>query len=435
MTKKVIVYGNGASAKGFLLSHQSHYKVLAFASDNPDTNVFEEHRNISTEEIKSLEFDAIIVASWAIHEITQRLVNQGISKEKIRWFQHHKERVIDWGHPDFDMAHSALQEEDILYCIYDLNVARATYDILGFLCLCECERIARNLKGIHIIIVNASNNEFNQTRWVIQNTQEHNWRVDQILVQCCSLLQNCVGVSKTATRSEVSKLIAKVENIFPRQYSQANPVIEYEFDLLFERIRDNQAIAHLKANSQAIEFVQLYLNKVNPEGKKVICISLRESTNKPLRNSNIGAWQKFVRQLERGPYLAVLVPDTENAFLNTSDAWSNCLCFSEAAFNVQIRMALYELSYINLGVNNGPTHLCALNPDCRYIMYKQVVENYPHSSTQSFIDRGFEIGGSFPGARPWQKFVWEDDNYEVIATHFQELVSTLENLEKGCNGK
>ncbi|BDX07780.1 nucleoside-diphosphate sugar epimerase/dehydratase [Planctobacterium marinum] len=430
MSKNVIVYGNGASAKGFLLSHQACYKVIAFATDEPADSTFEGHKNISTEEIKQLDFDAIIVASWAIHEITERLVNHGVPHEKIRWFQHHKERIIDWGHPDFNMSHIALQAEDILYCIYDLNVARATYDILGFLCLCECERVVRGSKGIHIIIVNASDNEFNQTRWVIQNTQEHNWRVDQILVQCCSLLPHCVGVSKTATRSEVSKLIEDVAHIFPHHYSEQHPVIEYEFDLLFERLRKKQEIAHLKANSHAMDFVRQYLNKINPDGKKVVTISLRESSNKPLRNSNPEEWQKFAHELDHSRYLVVLVPDTENAFLNLSENWSGCFSCSEAAFNVQIRMALYELSYINLGVNNGPTHLCALNPDCRYIMYKQVVENYPHSSTQSFIDRGFEIGGSFPGARPWQKFVWEDDSFEVISANFRELVSVIESSEE-----
>lgn len=431
MIEKVIVYGNGASAKGFMLSQQNKFQVLAFASDKPAQPLFEGLPNISTEEIKLQDFDAIIVASWAIHEITERLVNQGIIRDKIRWFQHHKERIIDWGHPDFEMSHSVLEAGDILYCIYDLNVARATYDILGFLCLCECERIARNLKGIHIVIVNASDNEFNQSRWVIQNTQEHSWRVDQILVQSCSLLTHCVGVSKTANRNEVTKLLASVNHIFPSQYTEENPVIEYEFDLLFERVRNNQEIAHLKANPEALKFVRQYLQQLNTQNKKVVTVSLRESSNKPLRNSNTEEWKKFLRSLDKSRYFPVLVPDTENAFIEAYEEWAEFNCFSVAAFNVQIRMALYELSYINLGVNNGPTHLCALNPDCRYIMYKQIVENYPHSSKQSFIDRGFEIGGAFPGARPWQKFVWEDDCFEVISKHFFDLVSLIDAINKG----
>jgi hypothetical protein len=63
-----------------------------------------------------------------------------------------------------------------------------------------------------------------------------------------------------------------------------------------------------------------------------------------------------------------------------------------------------------------------------------VVENYPHSSTQSFIDRGFEIGGNFPGATSLQKFVWEDDDFDVIAYHFSEMVDTIEVFEQQAVG-
>ena len=63
---------------------------------------------------------------------------------------------------------------------------------------------------------------------------------------------------------------------------------------------------------------------------------------------------------------------------------------------------------------NNSTHLCALSRDCRYLMYKQVTEDYAHTSTQSFLDRGFTIGGHFPGANALQRLVWEDDSAEVI---------------------
>ena len=96
MSQKIIVYGNGASAKGFLLSQSNNFEILAFASDNPEAGEFEGYQNISTTDIKDLPFDGIIVASWAIHEIAGRLQNAGIARQKIRWFQHHKERILDW---------------------------------------------------------------------------------------------------------------------------------------------------------------------------------------------------------------------------------------------------------------------------------------------------------------------------------------------------
>lgn len=422
MIQKVILYGNGASALGFLHSGLTDYNVLAVATEAPTGNQFEGLPNVATSEMLHFDFDLVVVASWAIHEISARLNKFGIPNDKILWFQHHKNRVLDWGHPDFYQSHEDISSNDILYCIYDMNVARATYDIIGFLCLAECERLNRSLSAIHVIVVNASDNDFNKSRWGIQNKNEHEWRIQQILLQSCTLLESCQGVSKTATRFEVTSLLSGASHVFPSDYCEESPIIEYEFDLLFKRVRENQNVSHLKANAEAVTYVKNCLLKINPDKKKVITVSLRDSISKPLRNSNKKEWRKFLDWLDKSLYLPIVIPDTENAFLQASEEFGEFTCLDVAAFNVQFRMALYELSFLNLGVNNGPIHLCALSPNCRYIMYKQVVENYPHSSTQSFIDRGFEIGGDFPGARQDQKFVWEDDNFHVIRKHFREFI-------------
>lgn len=428
MTKKVVLYGNGASARGFLTSDFSEYQVIAIATETPKINQFEGLDIIATEDIARIEFDIVIVASWAIHEITERLSRIGIGKEKILWFQHHKHRLLPWGHPDFFQSHEEVAQEQILYAVYDMNVARATYDIIGFLCLAECARLERGLSAIHVIIVNASNNEFNRARWGLQNKNEHEWRIQHILVPCCALLPSCKGVSKTVTRAEVNKLINTTKNVFPFNYNESQPVIEYEFDLLFNRVNRGQEIAHLRATQEALNLVSKSLSRLNPENKKLITVSLRESTSKPLRNSKKDQWLAFLEWLDKEQYLPIVIPDTENAFLSPDDGFREYLCLDVAAFNVEFRMALYELSYLNLGVNNGPIHLCALSKNCDYIMYKQVVEHYPHSSSKSFIDRGFTIGGGFPGAGKRQKFVWEDDDFQVLKHHFCEFVSNDEKL-------
>lgn len=429
-TKSVILYGNGASARGFLESGFDEYDVIVAATDSPSSNEFEGYDNICTEDVHHYDFDYIVVASWAIHEITERLNRLDIDNSKILWFQHHKNRILEWGHSDFYQSHEHIDEDKILYAVYDMNVARATFDIIGFLCLAECERIKRKLSAVHVVIVNASNNEFNNSRWGLQNKNEHDWRIHQVLMQCCSLLPSCHGVSKTATRAEVLRLLQGVHEVFPQGYTEASPVIEYEFNLLFERVNRGEEVAHLKANAEALSFVRQYLAKLNPENKKVITVTLRESVSKPLRNSKKSEWLTFLQWLNKEEYYPVVLPDTENAFWGEDNDFAHFHCLSVAAFNVEFRMALYELSYLNLGVNNGPIHLCALNKSSAYIMFKQVVEIYPHSSSQSFLDRGFTIGGDFPGAGMHQKFVWEDDDFNVLRDHFLMMIERLEAIDK-----
>ena len=202
MKQKVVVYGNGASARGFLAGLATEYDVVAVASENPEQGQGLAAQSVHTNALPELTFDKIVVASWAIQDIRDRLNNIGIEDGRIFWYQHHKDRLVHWGHDDCFLEHKQFQAHDILYACYDLNVCRATYDFLGFLCLAESARREKGLKAIHFVIVNADNNEFNRSRWGVHDLQEHHWRVAQILVPCCKLLASCYGISQTASRTE-----------------------------------------------------------------------------------------------------------------------------------------------------------------------------------------------------------------------------------------
>jgi hypothetical protein len=90
-------------------------------------------------------------------------------------------------------------------------------------------------------------------------------------------------------------------------------------------------------------------------------------------------------------------------------------------------MALYEKSYLNLFVNNGPAVLCTLDTRTRYIIFKYLMEECA-STTESFIQKfqGLKFGDQWPGATPFQRLVWGNDDYEHIQREFVQMCDRIE---------
>lgn len=416
----VIVYGTGASARFFIKHYRSKYNIVAVADDSNQEKSFESIEIVNSTVAKSIPHDAIIVASWAIEAICSRLSSFGFELDKVYWFQHHKNKIVSQDHYEASSKFSCPEKSEILYAFYDLNVSYATFDILAFICQADISRERLGCKSVHFVIVSAEQNDFNEAYKGIVNIEEHAWRKRQMLIQSAALLPTCSGYTMTSCREEARELAASTSNIFPSDYDVDHPEQQWEFNFLFDLTRMGIETSRLRATSQSINYVNQYLQKNNPQSKKVITITLREYDVKCKRNSNIKEWIKFVEYLDFDEYFPVIVPDTEKYF--DTELWQGIAhVFSDVCFNVELRMALYELSYLNMGVNNGPLHLCAMSPECRYLMFKLIVNDYPHASEESFIKRGFSIGGSFPGAKPNQKFVWEDDSFEVLKFHFEKF--------------
>lgn len=85
----------------------------------------------------------------------------------------------------------------------------------------------------------------------------------------------------------------------------------------------------------------------NCGSKKLITITLRESSYQIERNSNLSAWAGFIISIDQSLYFPVIVRDTDKAL-------DQLPLFPEASFNIHIRAALYKLSYLNMTVSNGP---------------------------------------------------------------------------------
>lgn len=317
--------------------------------------------------------------------------------------------------------------KDILYVFYDLEVAPVTFDFAWTLVLGELERNKRGLEKIHVVFVPGKHEGFREETVDYAECIDviaRYWRRDAILYPLCYLLESCGGVTYCASRGEAFYLCEKMRPaVFPIRYSTTFPITHSIDQLLQSNAYD---MMPLQASVQSKRYIQQWINE-RLGNRKLITITLRCSSYMTARNSNLLAWVEFVKQLDNTVYLAIFLPDTETALETLPKELSNHVVFTEPCWNLNLRVALYEASYLNLGVNNGAMILCWLNARCRYLTFKMLVPEAPQTTEAAFKKHGFAVGQSLPFAGSFQKWVWENDDADVIAREFTNMCQLIDS--------
>jgi len=138
----------------------------------------------------------------------------------------------------------------------------------------------------------------------------------------------------------------------------------------------------------------------------------------------------FAKRLDPTRYLPVFVLGTERTLDPRPAPMEGFEVFSEASWNVGLRMALYESSYLNLGVNNGPLFMCVMDSRTRLLVFKIITASVPQTTEEFMSQLGFKIGGQLPFATPFQRLVWEEDTLQVIEREFAAMVALIDASER-----
>ncbi len=150
-----------------------------------------------------------------------------------------------------------------------------------------------------------------------------------------------------------------------------------------------------------------------------IVITLREADNQPQRNSNIPEWLKFAEWASEG-WPVVFIRDTATCHLEFP--WRT---YPRASENAYIRAATYQLALCNLFTSGGAV-AWAVYSDAPYMIFKLLLDNLPDwemSKPTGWKDEAhIEPGQDFPWARPNQRLIWKQDNFEDIKHEFCEFL-------------
>lgn len=317
---------------------------------------------------------------------------------------------------------------DVLYAFYDLKVAPITYDFLWFLTGADLQRRRSGLSSVHAVIVPGSRDGVKQERddyeTVIDLTARQA-RVYNVLAVSCRLLSSCSGLTLASSRTHGARLRGAARTIFPEGYEPALPIYPNSQFCLEAARNGERGIACLRAPEEELRIIDRWA-AVHAGERRIVTITLRRYGYMPARNSDISAWSAFAASLDTMRYCVVVVPDHNDTAEGPAPEMRGFAALPEAAWNVPLRMALYERAYLNLGVNNGPMGLCWLNEHTRYATLRMETADVPQTTRQYFRTLGFEPGELLPFATPLQEWVWEDDTEDAIQRAFARLTQKID---------
>ena len=270
-----------------------------------------------------------------------------------------------------------------------------------------------------------------------QGIENLKWRLRNIVIPCGWLLPACQGVTVCISREEAEPIHRKfARRVYPKDYTVANPQKRPHIAVHIVRaLSEGTEMPSFEATPMALYYVRQWIQTHVGE-RKVVTITLREASYRPLRNSSLRDWSLFAKSLDPSRHCPVFIRDNEKAFDPVPPELKDFLFFREVVWNLELRSALYELSHLNLLVNNGPIGLCIYSSRIRYLIFKMVtngdtalsLDSYRSSSEEYFEKRvGISVGGQWPAATPFQKFIWEDDNLEVIQREFKAMCGKIES--------
>lgn len=314
---------------------------------------------------------------------------------------------------------------------YDLEVSPITYDFCFSLINAELIRARRRLDHIEVVIVPGPADGLrteDEDYETAVDPENRRWRIANILLPLCRLVPSVSGVTLCATRRQATAIRGlSGTHLYPRDYWPRFPRPHTPNEVL-DAARGGKIARPFRAPEQARRYVRRWLLPV--AGRRAVTITLRQYEFMPRRNSNLVAWGKLAEFLEGEGFAPVFVPDADAAFDPLPDVIKKFPVFTDAAMNVELRMALYEAAWLNMLVNNGPFG-CAAFSDSPYLMFKILTPGVRMTCQAYMKSLGYEIGVTPPFCSPFQKWVWEDDDLPVLMREFADMRKKLESRDIG----
>lgn len=290
-------------------------------------------------------------------------------------------------HGDGLIPHLARQlntPETILTAVFDLACSPPTYDFLTFLCSAEKARIDGGYSGIDIVFQPGPKGGFRDDN-LPPDIQTRKEMLHRICVPACRLLPSVKSVIVLGERTPL-------EASFPVGWTLDNPVSHY-------------GCAWVKSVPHVLTATNNAKLKAKRE-KPYITITLRECEYWPERNSNIPEWEIAAKEIESMGYEVVWIRDTSK----TLDIF---------AWDIDLRLALYQGAVCNLIVSNGPADLLRLS-DAPYLIFKPITPSCPSTSIEFLNANSIKEGDQFGDNG---KMIWDDDKSSVIIAEFKQFIT------------
>ena len=302
--------------------------------------------------------------------------------------------------------------------VYDLNFCPPTFDIAFFLVAAELFA-KKNGKSSFVVLLVPSNNdtEKNKEYHSVVDDNSIQWRIENIALPLIGLYPACIGHSMLPKSSNVSRAL-KAKQVYPEFYDGKFA----PYDFYREVIHTKNKFTGFRASAQAFRYLDSW-KRTNTITGKIVTITLRKYGYDLARNSYIEEWVKFADYIRMEGFTPVFVPDTDTSF-ESDKRLDNFIVFRDPCWNLGLRMALYEESYLNFVPTGGPSALAHLNSKTKSICMKYSVPG-TQSSRENLKEKGVRDGQrQFDFAEGYHALVWEEDTFENIREEFNRFLAS-----------
>lgn len=318
--------------------------------------------------------------------------------------------------------------------IYDFADSPYTADIAVFIVNAEIERRKYNLEKVDIIFISNDKYPCNPTYQIINN---HKQLIYNFAIEFTRIFDFIGSVSILDNRQLANNFIKSVKKdymLFPKDYDIKYP---------FERFIDLKTTTYYATNYSKFANLDLSLKCVSAPldqlrlarkwllkycyPKIPITITLRETELiEPKRTSNKKEWQKLINSYN-SCFKFIILRDYYKLYDDEPFVGDNVVYCDEAVVSLSFRTALLELTTLNLMIANGTSIVSLLSTKINYLHFKAIT-NYPGSITLGFYQEyyGFDKGDNWFLSTKYQKFIWEDDNFDVLKRETDKMLTILE---------
>lgn len=279
---------------------------------------------------------------------------------------------------------------DRLLFVYDTFSSPVTFDFLHYLYYADWLRRETGKTHIDILIVSRSDFSASAVESYIVAVGEDNlnWRLTNLLVPMCRLFSS-VGRIHLVEQEEAFEIVKGYRSVHPEGYGYASPKsATVRLDVAGLDFYPALTIA-----DTAQKIVEAYFSKV--DNRRIVTITLRSYDFLSARNSDIKSWVDFAEELDPLKYRVVFIPDASMHGIATIKQLISFEVFDPACWNIELRAALYQRAWMNMGIACGPLAISCLMNKVRTIMIDRSLD-----CPADYIDNIRYITGLIAGERP-----------------------------------
>jgi hypothetical protein len=342
-------------------------------------------------------------------------------------------RSLVGGAGDIATRHHHSLDETLVFCL-DLDASPVTFDVASYLAGAEATRRRLGLADIYVVIVPGAHDGFRRELPdydSIVDVGSRAWRLQHVVLPLLFLLPSVSGFQLCRNRGDAASFIGRARHVFPDSYAPSLPRQPAE-RVGRDAARTGQNIWPLfSAGPKALEYARKALDRYGACDRPVV-ISLRQYGHMPQRNSALLVWRDFANTIKMSGFTPIFLIDMEADAPGAVAELEDQIVLDGAFWNLSLRMALYELAWLNMAIMHGPMELCWYNEKCRYVIFIPVGAA-PQCSPEALRAQGHEIGSDLPFAKPYQRLVWEADTKEAVSREFASMRPIIERLDTGAD--